>query len=107
MLTRNDIEGAVRALQAGVRDGTWSADDAKVYLKLQDDPARLSARWKKLADADPEIGAYLERLSTYRGSGTELLRLIARSGPTEDAYSPNDLDELHALHQEFGSTDDE
>lgn len=28
-------------------------------------------------------------------------------GPTEDAYSPNDLDELHALHQEFGSTDDE
>lgn len=62
-IARNDVPAVIDVLRAGVADGTWDQETAKMYLRLQDDPTELMNAFLKACDEDPLIAAYVDNMS--------------------------------------------
>lgn len=62
MITRNDVDGAIRAFIFHCRNGTWTGDLARICLGLQDDPNELMRRFQETCAANPDIAKYVAEM---------------------------------------------
>lgn len=62
-LKRNDLEGALGFWRERVLAGTWTRDDARALLRLQDNPADLLAAMDLEAAGDAHLQAALDRFA--------------------------------------------
>lgn len=61
-LQRNDTESALAYIEARIRAGEWTSEEAEMVFMLQDEPGPLMDALERLIEADPSIGEYLDRM---------------------------------------------
>lgn len=61
-LDRNDAQGAREAYVNGLLNGTWTSEDSRRMLAMQDDPTELLALMK-VANRDPNVAGALAKMA--------------------------------------------